>query len=274
MKFVNLILALLMTGNLALAQQAKTKEVMLKLNDGHILFDGSEFLGNKEVVLTLDDGPSPQTTPLILDILKKYNIKAVFFVVGRRLGGNKTGQEILKRMHAEGHAIGNHSYNHPGFRGMLAKNGKQAVVNEIAATHQAIFNATGAVHPFFRFPGGTSNADLDLFIKDSKMTNWKWNIDSLDYEECGAHGPTGNCTRKNTVDEMAQNAIKNIAKGLAKYQKGILLFHDVKVQTAQALPVIIEQMIKDGYTFVLPQVPAEDLSNNPLLREHVTYKTR
>lgn len=254
---------------------ANTKTVFINGENGIVFGDGKEFLSDREVVLTFDDGPNPVTTPIILDILKKYRIKAVFFIVGHRIFSSPEGRAVLKRIAAEGHAIGNHSYTHPGLKGLFAYGGAPAVIAEMAGTHQAIFNTVGFVDPFFRFPGGTYNDDLQRIIRDHRLTNWKWNIDSLDYMDCAKLDAAGKkCLSKFSIPEMAENAVINVSKGLDRYKKGIVLFHDIKSQTVMALPRILDEAIRKGYTFVLPQVERTAARrDNPLLSQPTHFRT-
>lgn len=255
--------------------QAKTRVAIVDSENGAIFGDGKEFLHDGEAVLTFDDGPNPETTPYILDILKRHNIKAMFFIVGHRLYSHPQAKEVLKRIAREGHSIANHSYTHPGMKGLLKMHGPNAVLNEIASTQLASFNTLGFADPFFRFPGGTFNDELQRLVKDNRLTNWKWNIDSLDYMDCKKLDAAGiRCLEKFTTSEMASNAITNVSKGLARYKKGIILFHDIKQQTVMALPTILNEMMAKNYTFVLPKVSREESRrDNPLLSYPTRYKT-
>lgn len=161
------------------------------------------------------------------------------------------------RIADEKHAIANHSYSHPGFKGLYAKTGEVDVRKQIVGTQQLIKDTVGFVYPYFRFPGGTFNSELNSILTTYGLSNWKWNLDSFDYLDCAQTVGT-KCVKKFTEDEMAVNAINNIKKGLKKNDRGILLFHDIKPQTVKALPKILEYLITEGYTFVLPH--PEDIS--------------
>lgn len=119
-------------------------------------------------------------------------------------------------------------------------------------------------YPYFRFPGGTFNNELNEALKNYGLSNWKWNVDSFDYLDC-AETIANKCVKKYSVDEMSRNIILNIKKALNKTDRGILLFHDIKPQTVKALPEILEYLIKEGYTFVLPHPDDESvLTKNPI----------
>lgn len=120
------------------------KDVYFSHQPGFVFSKGDSILNSKEVILTFDDGPDRETTPIILDTLQKYNIRSIFFVLGRRIN-QANGKEILKRISSEGHAVANHSYSHPGFKGMYKKNGMVPVQAEILNTQQLIWQTTGKV---------------------------------------------------------------------------------------------------------------------------------
>lgn len=99
------------------------------------------------VALTFDDGPNPKTTPMLLDILKKYNAKATFFILGQNIPGN---EEIVKRMVAEGHEVANHSWSHPNFKTLSPEQIKQ----EVEQTQSALEKITGRRPTMIRPPYG------------------------------------------------------------------------------------------------------------------------
>ncbi len=102
----------------------------------------------KIIALTFDDGPDPADTPAILDLLKQYEAKATFFVVGKRV---EMYPELAKREIVEGHEIANHTYSHSYFRKRM---GGEKIQNEILKAEQAIFTTTGEKPHLFRPPGG------------------------------------------------------------------------------------------------------------------------
>ena len=104
-----------------------------------------EIDDEKLIALTFDDGPDKDFTPQVLDILKKYDIKATFFVVGENVGWNP---EILKREYEEGHAIGNHTYTHIN----VAKRDYSEVDKEINKTQETIKKVIGKEPSLFRPP--------------------------------------------------------------------------------------------------------------------------
>ena len=183
----------------------------------------------KCVALTFDDGPHPKYTPMILDILEKYNAKATFFVIGKNA---KEYPEIIRDEHDRGHEIGNHTYSHPDLRKISA----QDFLEEIQKTSQVIFDITGETPKLFRPPGGYLNNDIvkEVLESDSKAVLWSWRQDTKDWS-C----PNADC--------IVSGVIENLSDG------DIILFHDYNSgnsPTPQALEKILENLSKEGYKFV------------------------
>ena len=193
----------------------------------------------KQVYLTFDDGPSADVTPKILDILKQYNVKATFFVLGARV---ELYPELLKREYVEGHYIANHGYSH--IYSKIYTN-RDTVFEEYAQTEQCIRNALGNSEfntYLFRFPGGSSGGRYERIKAEARdlfnsygiaFTNWN----------CLTGDAENKTTKEACFDEMLRT------KG--NQNSIILLMHDAndKTQTVEALPQIIEYYANEGYTF-------------------------
>ena len=187
------------------------------------------------LVLTFDDGPSHKYTPRILDILKKYKIKAVFFVLGERA---KRYPYILKRIVEEGHELANHSYKHPSFKKISSH--KQA--HEIELTNRFIMPFQKEIR-WFRPPYGSYNEKLLSTLKEKGMQAVMWSIDPRDW-------------KRPSPKKLVQKIVKNMHPG------GIILLHDIHATTAQALEDIIQGAFQKGYCFTtLPCV----LDTRPVL---------
>lgn len=175
----------------------------------------------KCLALTFDDGPDPAITPQVLDILKRHNARATFFVMGRHVPGNEA---LLRRIHAEGHEIGNHSWNHPYFTRISL----EQVRSEIASTQVAI-TKTGVPAPrLFRPPYGDINAAVASQIP---LTVVRWNIDPEDWHP-------------KKKDHMLEH--------LAAYARpgGVVVMHDTEITTAQRLDALLAQLEGQQYAFV------------------------
>jgi len=155
----------------------------------------------KYLALTFDDGPDPVNTPLILDILGKYNVRAAFFIIGKKISGN---EEILKRIDEEQHVIGNHSWSHTylwdfNSSGMMADD----IERNILETQKTIDKRMR----FFRPPYGVINPMVARAVRKSGVKVVAWSFRSFD-------------TTSNDPDSLVVKTIDNTRPG------DILLFHD------------------------------------------------
>lgn len=195
--------------------------------------------GKSVICLTFDDGPSANVTPRILDILKKNNVKATFFIV------NYTNQTLplIKRMVNEGHTIGIHGYSHD----WSIYDSEDKFMDNIYKLRDKLYKDTGYMSTTMRFPGGSSNTVsrkhssgiMTRLAARVQKEGWKyydWNVDSGD-----ANGKT---IPKNTL-------INNFKKGVKKGRTNVVLCHDIgsKTTTADALQAFIDYGKQNGYTF-------------------------
>ncbi|MEM6753557.1 MAG: polysaccharide deacetylase family protein [Cyanobacteria bacterium P01_C01_bin.38] len=181
---------------------------------------------DKLIALTFDDGPWPEYTAQILDILKKNNVKATFFVVGQVLQHHP---DLGKRIVTEGHIIGNHTWNH-----WYHFFNKQAASLEIDRTSDLIYKTTGTKTTLFRPPGGMLHNGLADYAKSKDYTVIMWSADSIDYALPSP--PT-------LINRVARQATPG----------GIVLLHDgggPRKNTVAALPGMISKLKKKGYRFV------------------------
>lgn len=177
------------------------------------------------VALTFDDGPSPYT-PQILAILKKYNVKATFFMVGTNA---KKYPELVKQVYAEGHVIASHSMTHP----QLTHLSDQALEWEVATPNKIIYEIIGQKPKCLRYPFGMSNEHVRTVIRKNGMVPVPMGFNSFDYNRPG-------------TDKIISWVLKNI------YSKQVILMHDgydKREETVAALPVIIEGIKKKGLGF-------------------------
>ncbi|HEM9252323.1 TPA: polysaccharide deacetylase family protein [Streptococcus agalactiae] len=173
------------------------------------------------VALTFDDGPNEKTTPKALEILKRYNAKATFFVMGQSAVGHT---DILKRMHAEGHEIGNHTWDHPN----LTKLPAEKIKEEIHKTNDLIMKATGQKPVYLRPPYGATNATVKTVTGLKEML---WSVDIEDW-------------KNHNTQAMMTNIKKQLRPG------GVILMHDIHQTSIDALPTIMDYLITQGYYFV------------------------
>ena len=190
------------------------------------------------IYLTFDDGPSTTVTPKLLDILKKKNVKATFFI----LNYDTAGEKVVKRAFAEGHTIAIHGYSH-NYQAIYKS--EAAYLENLTKLQAKIKASTGYTATVTRFPGGSSNmvskfnpgimTRLCSLVKKKGFTYFDWNVSSQD--AAGAK----------TADAM----YRNVVNGLQKSRQNVVLMHDFASNTkiVEALPRIIDYGIKNGYVF-------------------------
>jgi peptidoglycan/xylan/chitin deacetylase (PgdA/CDA1 family) len=179
----------------------------------------------RTVALTFDDGPSAKLTPMLLDILKQRGIHVTFFVVGENAAAYP---DILKREIAEGHEIGNHSWNHP----QLTHLSLDGIRSQIERTNDAIRAATGHNPTLLRPPYGATSPTLNRwFAKTYGMKVILWEVDPLDWKY------------RNSAHVQSE-ILKQTKPG------DIILSHDIHATTVAAMPATLDALIAKGYKFV------------------------
>ena len=198
--------------------------------------------GNRVVYLTFDDGPSPRTSE-ILDILKKYNVKATFFVTNQ----NSQYDYLIKRAYDEGHTIGLHTSSH-NYHEIYAS--EDAYFADLQAIQDKVYNITGYRSTIIRFPGGSSNTvsrfnpgimtRLTQLVEERGFYYHDWNVDSED--AAGAN------------EERQMN---NVMTYSPKHEVVNLLMHDSgnKYATVNSLEAKIKYYLDNGYS-IEPLTPS------------------
>ncbi|MGO8916462.1 MAG: polysaccharide deacetylase family protein, partial [Stellaceae bacterium] len=203
-------------------------------------FKQYDFLRDKEVVLTFDDGPWPGNTPAVLKALTDECLKATFFEIGKHATWHP---EITRQVIDAGMTVGTHTWSHKD----LARNpyaedleqAKQEIEMGISAVHMA---AEGRkVAPFFRFPDLQHPPQAVAYLGERNIAVFSTDIDSRDFK---LHKP--------------EDVIKSVMSQLEKRGKGIILMHDFKHHTAEAMPELIRQLKAGGYK-VVHMVPKDEL---------------
>lgn len=205
----------------------------------------------KTVYLTFDDGPSVNTDR-ILDILKEYDVKATFFVVGKT---DERSLAAYRRIVEEGHTLGMHSYSHK--YGEIYQS-KETFIEDLTELQEYLYDVTGVWSRYYRFPGGSSNTvsrtdmqELIAWLNDNGITYYDWNITSGD-------AVSGQLSK--------QTIINNCASRIGREDECVILLHDAaeKNSTVEALPEIISQLRMRGDVSFLPitdeTVPVQHLS--------------
>ena len=179
----------------------------------------------KQVAFSFDDGPSQNYTIEILDLLKAHDIKAAFFCIGNRIPNN---EPILKRIHEDGHIIGNHSYSHHFWFDLFSS---KKMFMDMLQMDEMVEKAIGVRPRFFRPPYGVTNPNLRKAIVDAKYISVGWNIRSMD-----------------TVIKEPNRLLEKIKKSIKP--GAIILFHDTSKTTVEVLPELIRWIRKNGYEIV------------------------
>jgi len=195
-------------------------------------FKQYDFLREKEVVLTFDDGPWPENTPMVLKALQDNCVRATFFEIGEHATWNP---QLTKLLVDAGMTVSSHTWSHKDLaRNPYAKDieqTKQEIEMGVSAVHMAA--AGGPIAPFFRFPDLQQPADAVAYLGTRNIATFSTDIDTFDF-------------KIHKQDEL----VKSVMTKLAKNGKGILLMHDFQHGTAVALPEILHQLHLAGYKVV------------------------
>lgn len=177
------------------------------------------------IAMTFDDGPHPDFTPRLLDMLKERHIKATFFLVGRSV---VTYPQIVKRIADEGHEVANHSWSHP----LLTSLGTTSVESQLRRTHDAIVKACGIAPLLYRPPYGEIRFSQRKLIRDTfGYPTILWDVDPLDWQS-------------------PRSAQKVYDRLLAQTKTGsIILCHDIHETTVAAMPATLDALKTRGYQF-------------------------
>jgi peptidoglycan/xylan/chitin deacetylase (PgdA/CDA1 family) len=206
-------------------------------------FKQYDFLRDKEIVFTFDDGPWPENTPMVLRALTDNCTKATFFEIGEHATWRP---DLSKTLADAGMTVGSHTWSHKDLaRNPYAKDieqAKQEIEMGVSAVHMAV---GGPIAPFFRFPDLQQPADLIAYLGTRNIATFSTDIDSFDFK---IHKP--------------DDVIKSVLTKLQKNGKGIILMHDFQHATAEAMPELLHQLKLAGYKVVhmVPKGPVTTIS--------------
>lgn len=192
----------------------------------------------KYISLTFDDGPNPDTTPRLLDILKAKGVTATFFMLGQNVAKNEA---LAKRVADEGHEVASHSYSHPQLTSVDATRVKE----EVQKTDKAIYHAVGTLPTDFRPPYGAVNQEVATLIGKPII---QWSVDSQDWQSHNA------------------NAIIKRINDTA-YNDTIVLMHDIHPDTVDAVPEVIDSLRAAGFEIL----PSKELLGHKSKPLHMYY---
>lgn len=205
------------------------REALQEEQDAGTPAAGEEEEGQKKIYLTFDDGPSSNTDE-ILDILKAYDVKATFFVVGKT---DEASKKAYRRIVEEGHTLGMHSYSH-SYADIYGS--EEDFQTDMKKLQEYLYELTGVWPRFYRFPGGSSNtvSNIDMqkladWLTDQGVTYFDWNVASGDAV---------------SRELPAETLLANCLAGIRNQQSCVVLMHDAanKDTTVEALPEIISEI--------------------------------
>lgn len=192
-------------------------------------FKQLDFLTDKEVVLTFDDGPWPNNTAAVLKALAAECTKGLFFSVGKHASYHP---EILKQVLAAGHTVGTHTFSHVNLNSK--KMTEQQVRDELEKGFSAVKMALGqAPAPFFRFPQLQHNPAAMTYLGTRNVAMFSTDLDSFDF-------------RSQNADQIVNTVMTKVDK----LGKGIILMHDFQKLTGEALPTLLARLKAGGYKVV------------------------
>ena len=208
---------------------------------GTLQYARTANLGPKQVALTFDDGPSPDVTPLILDILDQHCVKATFFMVGIYA---EKHPDIVRDVAARGHTIATHTWSHPNnLRNFRQANAQREIRRGFEAVESALASAPADARarlmPFFRFPGLNDSQPLMRWLGERNIATLSSEFGADDWRTISA-------------SEVRRRAMRNIRS----VGSGILILHDTKPRTANMLSSLITSLRAEGYELV--QLVAEE----------------
>ena len=202
-------------------------------------FKAYDFLRDKEVVLTFDDGPWPGNTERVLKALADQCTKALFFPIGKHAGYHP---EILKEVVKAGHTVGSHTWSHKDLSTLSDEEAKAEIEKGIAAVSIALGNQP--IAPFFRFPALRHPPEMVKYLGTRNVGIFSTDMDSFDFKM-----------------KRPEQVVKSVMAKLAKHGKGIVLMHDFQHATSEAVPELFKQMKAAGYKVVqvVGKTPIEPL---------------
>lgn len=175
----------------------------------------------KRIAITFDDGPNEDYTQILLEGLKERGVHATFFLLGKEV---EKYPQIVEQIYEDGHLIGTHSYEHVN----LCNLSDSAAIEQVDKTNEAIHEVTGVYPEYIRPPYGCWKCNLDY---ETKMIEVLWDVDPLDWKTSNSQ-----VIAKRVIDKVEENSI--------------ILLHDASESSVNAAFQIIDELQKEGYTFV------------------------
>jgi len=187
-------------------------------------------LNDHEVVLTFDDGPLAPYTTRILDTLASNCVKATFFIIGRMANSSP---DLVQRAYREGHTIGTHTENHPlNIASLRIEHTEREIQDGITSVTRAL-GGSAVPAPFFRFPGLERTEAIEKYLASQGVMTWSADVVADDWKQI-------------SPDQVIERTLE----GLERKGKGILLLHDIRERTVEALPKLLTKLKLTGFHIV------------------------
>ena len=199
----------------------------------------------KEISITFDDGPRPVYTPIILNILDSYSVKATFFLIGKRA---QLYHYFVRDLVESGHAIGNHTMHHLN----LIELPYEKKVSEILEAQDVLYGITGEKCRYFRPPGGDYDKDVEEILKKNSMYLVLWTKKLGDY-----------LVPEKDSKILLEKVKKDVVPG------SIIVFHVGVKSTVEILPEFLDYVKKEGYKIVPLDKLIEDARYRSFLQNHL-----
>ncbi|TCN62884.1 polysaccharide deacetylase family protein [Acetobacteroides hydrogenigenes] len=177
---------------------------------------------SKSIALTFDDGPDSVWTPKVLEVLRRYNVKATFFCIGDKV---EKHPQLVKMLIEEGHIVGNHTYYHTSFFPLLST---KKMVDELQRCNEALTNITGESITLFRPPFGVTNPTIAASVRELGYKVVGWSIRSFD-----------------TVKSEREKVLRRILK--KAHAGGVILMHDNLENSDWLVEQVIVNLHEQGY---------------------------
>lgn len=208
----------------ALKERPELVKALFDVDGLKSLMEGTSLDLRPKIAMTFDDGPNPEFTVQVLDLLKKYDVKATFFMVGSYI---ERYPELAKRISEDGHYLGNHSYSHPDY----SKLSDQEILSEIDQTQQIIKQVTGKECQYYRMPYGVGGKRVYQLLPN--LTSITWNTDTGDWY----------LTEPTAIFEQIMSQLSDDM---------IVLLHDTNQNSVDVLAKLLPELKERGYDFVGP----------------------
>lgn len=228
---------------------ASQAAVIADTEKNSVVSPGAVDAASKKVYLTFDDGPGTQTEK-ILDILKKENVKATFFVLGKE---DEYSKKIYKRIVKEGHTLGMHSYSHI-YEEIYSS--KDKFKKDTEKEYNLLYSVTGVYPKFYRFPGGSRSDMIEVPFEELSDVLKQYNLSYIDWNIISMDAVNSNASKEEIT--------RGIMEAVAEYDSSVVLMYDTaaKITTAKALPSLIKQLKEKNYELL----PIDE--ETPLIRHN------